>query len=308
MALPQPIPDALRTEPFLLAKARDAGLSRDVLRGARFRRLHPGVYVCAGVAMTLQVRVAAALLALPDDAVASHVTAVQLLGVNIGPDSPLHFSTRHPHQVRLAGIACHRLTDRLSPVWLAGAPLMPPEQAWVRSAAQLGFVDRVVAGDWLLHLGRTQLTSLQKYATASHEPGVQRARRALAHVRGRVESPRETRLRLMLVFARLPEPQPNLSVGDSEDFIARPDLVYQAYRVLVEYDGDHHRTDRRQWRRDIVRREALEREGWRIIVVTAECMRDPHNVVRRVHRALVERGYRGPEPVFSDVWCRWFAT
>jgi hypothetical protein len=36
-------------------------------------------------------------------------------------------------------------------------------------------------------------------------------------------------------------------------------------------------------------------------------MRNPHEVVRRVHRALVEGGYRGPAPVFSDVWNRWFA-
>lgn len=40
--------------------------------------------------------------------------------------------------------------------------------------------------------------------------------------------------------------------------------------VAVEYDGDHHRSDRHQYVKDIRRRERLERQGWIIITVVAE--------------------------------------
>ena len=178
----------------------------------------------------------------------------------------------------------------------------------MQSARLLRFVDVVVAGDWLLHLRHTTLPALQAYVDTSHEHGVKRARRALRYVRERAESPRETLLRLMLVFARLPEPELNLPLWQGEQFIARPDLLYPAYRVVIEYDGRHHVDDRAQYERDIARREALERAGWRVIVVTAAAMHRPEQVVWRVYRALRERGYSGRPPVFSDVWRRWFVA
>ena len=302
------IPDRFLQGPFRLEDAQAASLTRQVLRGRRFRRLHRGVYVCAHVELTLQVRLRAALLVLPADAAAAGVSALQHYGVDVGPALPLHVVTRHRVHRRIAGVVCHRRIHRMTVRRWSGVPTCAPEQAWVQACLHLGFVDRVIAGDWLLHHQRTSLTKLQQYVDSSHEHGVKRARRGLAYVRERVESPRETRLRLMLVFARLPEPEPNLRLGDEHDFIARCDLVYLPYLLIVEYDGDQHRLDRRQRERDIWRREALERDGWRMVVVTAAGMRDAQEVVRRVHLALVERGYRGPGPVLSDVWQHWFAS
>lgn len=302
------IPDRFLKGPFLVETAQKAELTRQVLRGRRFRRLHRGVYVCADVELTLQVRLRAALLVLPPDAAAAGVTALQHYGVDVGPPQPLHVATKHEHHIRIAGVVSHQRRHGIAVRRWSGLPTCVPEQAWVQACPELGFLDRVVAGDWLLHLKRTRLTKLQEYVGSSREHGVKSARRTLAYVRERAESPRETRLRMMLVFARLPEPQPNLNLGDEHDFLARCDLVYLAYKVIVEYDGDQHRLSRRQRERDIKRREALERAGWLMVVVTAEGMRHPREVVRRVHRALVERGYCGPEPVFSDVWDRWFAA
>lgn len=47
------------------------------------------------------------------------------------------------------------------------------------------------------------------------------------------------------------------------------DLVYPEERVWIEVEGDQHRTDRRQWRTDVVRYERLTDLGWRVIRVTA---------------------------------------
>ena len=68
------------------------------------------------------------------------------------------------------------------------------------------------------------------------------------------------------------------------------DLGWEKYKVAVEYDGDHHRTNRRQYVRDQRRLRKLEAMGWIIIRVIAEDR--PEDVVRRVRGALAVRGYR----------------
>jgi very-short-patch-repair endonuclease len=46
-------------------------------------------------------------------------------------------------------------------------------------------------------------------------------------------------------------PECNLIIGDDRGPIGRVDLVYLAYKLIIEYEGDQHRTDRNQWNRDI---------------------------------------------------------
>ena len=40
------------------------------------------------------------------------------------------------------------------------------------------------------------------------------------------------------------------------------DFVWREQRVVAEFDGDHHRTDRQQWQNDMARRENLQDDGW----------------------------------------------
>lgn len=111
----------------------------------------------------------------------------------------------------------------------------------------------------------------------------------------------------MLVFARLPRPLVNPDVLDRDGrFVARVDLLYPTWKVVVEYDGSHH-LERDQWQRDLLRREALERLGYRVVVVTAADLRVPASIPWRVHTALAGAGYTGPRPVLSDTWRRWFS-
>jgi hypothetical protein len=90
-----------------------------------------------------------------------------------------------------------------------------------------------------------------------------------------VDSPRETYLRLCLVLAGLPVPECNLIIGDDQGPIGRVDLVYLAHKLIIEYEGDQHRTDRNQWNRDIDRHEDFARDHWTLIRVTSERARWP---------------------------------
>ena len=70
--------------------------------------------------------------------------------------------------------------------------------------------------------------------------------------------------------------------------IARVDMGWEGdWRIAVEYDGDHHRTDERQFARDIARVEALEAAGWIVIRVTAKDR--PADVLRRIRAAIARR-------------------
>lgn len=293
--------------PFTREEALAAGISDTILRGRRLRRLFAGVYIVATVELTLRLWLMAAVLAMPRGSVVSHMTALRMYGFDVGDERPFHLSTRSSTHTRRDGIRAHQRLGRIHSKQLDGVPVTGPDRTLVDIATKVSLLQLVQAVEFMLHHGHTTLDTLAEYALTRHLDGVRRVRRVLPLVREGVESPMETFVRLMLVFARLPEPVPNLDIVDQQgDFVARGDLVYSVHLVLVEYDGWHHERDARQRQHDIRRRELLERAGWRVIVVTAGDLRTPHSIVRRVHLALTERGYTGPDPVFSTMWSQWF--
>jgi hypothetical protein len=182
-----------------------------------------------------------------------------------------------------------------------------PEQCWLVAASTLNLLELVTAGDSLLRLRRSTLARLQSAVQMYSGRGVVAARAAVGLVRERVGSPRETWLRLCLVLAGLPMPECNLIIGDEKGPIGRVDLVYLAYRLIIEYEGDQHRTDRYQWNRDIDRHEDFARGQWTLIRVTSErAARWPRQLVHAVYQALRANGYDGPAPEFGELWVSLF--
>jgi hypothetical protein len=230
------------------------------------------------------------------------VTALWCLGVEVGAPRPLQFVTSHPHQVRRPGLEVSR-ARRLPP---SRGGLVCPEHAFATAARRLNLVDLVAAGDWLVRRTLTTPDSLTAYTRAYRGAGAALARRAAVLVRRRVDSPGETKLRLCLVLTGLPEPQCNVTLGTDAYPIGKVDLLLEAYKVILEYEGDHHRTDKRQWSVDIGRVEDFTAEGYRVLRVTADHLRQPRALVKRVHDALVAGGFTGPAPVFSAEWCASF--
>lgn len=306
MSRHRPVPDQLRHRPFTTAEAASAGVTRRMLQSSAYTRIHPGVYVCAQVAMALDVLVIADLLALPADACVSHVTALHWYGVDVGTAAgERHYSTNTTAQTRLEGVRLHRRRGTLSPRVVRGAPVLGPDRTLVDCATQLNPPDLVRAGDWLVRLGLTSPSTLRTYAEERHLDGVVLARRTSPLVRARVDSVRETDVRLVLVASRLPEPEVNGTIVDDHGrFVARGDLVYRGLRIVIEYDGWHHERSAEQRQRDILRRERLEAEGWRVIVITGRDMARPSGIVARVWQAMAAAGHRGPAPRFDPVTLR----
>lgn len=287
---------------FTTAQSRAYGYGRGALRGTSVRRELRGVYLPAWVDRSLASRVEAARRVLPADVRPDGVTALHLLGVSVGDDETLRFVSAHPHQVRRPGVRVRRSALALS------AEMGEPEAAFASAARELDLVDLVAAGDWLVRLELTTPEQLVRSAAAVRGPGTARARRAAALVRRRVDSVQESRLRLALVLAGLPEPEVNPTVRARGRLVGRVDLLLGRWRVVIEYEGDQHRVDRRQWNRDVLRQELLVTDGHSLVRITAERMRSPRAVVLGVHQALVEHGYDGPAPVFGPEWRTLFAA
>ena len=103
----------------------------------------------------------------------------------------------------------------------------------------------------------------------------------------------------MLAGLPTPECNPTIRAGDQR---GRVDLVYREFRILIEYEGDQHRTDRGQWNRDIERHEVFTTDGWTVLRITADRARRPRWVAGRVYELLQSAGYTGPPPDFGNQW------
>ena len=111
--------------------------------------------------------------------------------------------------------------------------------------------------------------------------------RALALLAAPAESPMETRLRWLLIQARLPHPQVQANLRDgSSRFVGRVDLYYPAARLVLEYDGANHRE---RMVEDNRRQNALVNAGYRLLRFTAADIHGrPAVVVAQVREALGE--------------------
>ncbi|WP_217274656.1 endonuclease domain-containing protein [Rathayibacter sp. VKM Ac-2835] len=91
----------------------------------------------------------------------------------------------------------------------------------------------------------------------------------------------------------LPREPPGVELFDADGRIGRVDLLFRRWRVVVEYEGDHHRTDRAQWDRDLIRYERLAAAGWTVVrIASASFDADLHGCADRVRRALLAGGWR----------------
>ena len=123
--------------------------------------------------------------------------------------------------------------------------------------------------------------------------GRKRARTVAPLVWGGAASPMEAALALILGSSpeqggygiMAPELNRQLTVSGKardlwdDDFIT-PDLLWEAGRVVIEYDSDLHHTASKRIARDSRRRDVLAELGYRVVTVTTEHMRSPRELDR----------------------------
>lgn len=283
------------TSPFFRQQGLAAGLSRRQIQGRDFRHVVRGIYVARG-APELESRIRAGLLATKQPgAFASHHEAARLWGAVVPHSAVIHVSVpRGTARRRCEGVQIH--SSSRMPVQLRGVPVTSPEDTFLDLAGALDLVDLVVLGDSLVRRRRVSPARLLAAAQSARGRYSRAAERAARLVRTGVDSPMETRARLLLVLAGLPEPEVNIVfVGEHGEVLRRLDLGYRKPRLAVEYDGEQHHKARRVYEEDVLRHEEFDGLGWRIIVLLAkDIYRTPTRTVRRVAAALESRGVAVP--------------
>lgn len=306
--MPQPktlLPDHLSTRPFSVAEARAAGLSAQALRHPRFERPFTGIRsLRTGPTLEKspeQLARASALKYVPrlrPTEVLSHATALVLYGAPIRTDPAPHVSIAVPRNaVQARGVIGHTHSGSFTP-WVqpeTGALLMPPALAFAQAAKTLPFRELVVAADHLIcprqEPGGHPVLSLEELRgtlSAVGTRGVVRARAALEIARPGAESRMETLLRLLFVASGIDVFALQVDVYTrSGRWIGRFDMVDLERMLIVEYDGEQHRTSDVQYARDAVKLDTARDEGFRVLRFRhVDVLRRPNATVRRVAAAL----------------------
>jgi very-short-patch-repair endonuclease len=202
---------------------------------------------------------------------------------------------------RRTGIRHHVVAEVPAVIEVQGMRLSAPAQCFVELADVLGLVDLVVVGDWFV--GKGWVTPEQLVALA-RKIGSREAERAARYARRHVDSVMETRLRMLIVLAGLPEPTVNHKVCHEDGRLRyRFDLSWPEVKVAVEYDGRQHRADLDQWDHDIERDEWIDGASWkRVPVFSRGIYRRPDRTLERVEAVLRARGLPGLPSRLSDDW------
>ena len=286
--------------PFLVGVAGGGGLSPKQARHPRFAAPSRGVRIPAAGADDARLVGQAALLAAPDSALLSDVTAARWWSLPLPPSavwtrSPtVSVAVPRDHvRQRRAGVRGRRLT--VPPAHMTqhgGAWITTPARTWIDCAELLPLHHVVAMGDAILrreladHAG---LIAMVRWGRGRR--GIVTARRALDLLDAGAESPPESIVRCHLEVAGLPRPCTQFDVVEDGEWLARADLAWPEQRVIVEYDGVVHADDRVR-RHDATRRNLLQERGWLVIVFTARDLAHPHEMVRLVRSALASHRTR----------------
>ncbi|MET1051007.1 MAG: hypothetical protein ABWX65_00065 [Mycetocola sp.] len=300
-SLPQPLPAA-----FSVADAYARGFSRGQLRNPALLVPFHGTRVVApptpaAPQIAFDVRCTALATRMPPGAAFSHRTAAILHQMPLPRQTSdlLEVTVPAPGRaIRRRGVGGHcSLLPPECVVLLAGVPVTTVERTWCDLATILSLPDLVAVADFLLwhKAPRTTVARLtaavERYPSRSGGPAL---RCALTLVSDHSQSRPESLVRVDLALSALPTPVANyevyLTAAGRTVFL---DLAFPAYKLELEYHGDQHRTDVRQWRSDVRRANDIGDEGWQTLQFTGDDLADLPGLRRRVERRLRSLGWNG---------------
>ncbi|WP_283997522.1 hypothetical protein [Arthrobacter sp. zg-Y1143] len=247
------------------------------------------------------------------DAVVSHATAARLHGMvlprRLAEEPVIHLS-RPPgkSQSRRRHVVGHRLVLHPGEITnILGLPVTSIARTWLDLGGMLTLEELIISGDQVVsehhrsfgprRVARVPLPELKRYIEGkSGIAHLSKCRTALGHLRAGVDSPPETRLRLMLAHdPHLPEFLPNVAICDVD---GTPqvwvDLGCRKFRTCLEYEGAHHLTPEQQAKdhhRDLLTAEL----GWvQVKISRADLLQGAGWVQAKVRRGLTLAGWEPP--------------
>ncbi|GAA3281063.1 hypothetical protein [Nesterenkonia halobia] len=290
------LPQELAGRAFTAAAAAEHGVSRDRLTRSDVVALGSGVHAPRAFAerlddVALLRAKAAALIVEQPGAWISHASAARLHGLwlprALRDDPRLHLSRPAGPDTwtRRRGVSGHRVqVSDGDVVRVGGVPMSSPARAWLDVAGRCSEHQLIIMGDQLIRTPYLRYEGRSiPYATlpglrgmlddARGVPGRRRCLAALERMRVGADSVQETRLRLALVDAGLPEPALQVPAVPGDPFSPRADLGYPELKIAIQYEGETHFTPE-QHRADQRRDNVFYGEGWTVLRVNVEDHRD----------------------------------
>lgn len=302
----KPLPQTLSPHGFTCAQAFAEGVTRNRLRASDLNAPYWGVRTTTALSDPIaRIRAAAPLLS-STRSLAS-ISAAQFLGLPLPHRFRDHAdlivaSPASAPRIKRNGVRSMRLRDdRFDAMTFDGIPVLAPPALAASLARDLDSLELTVVLDALCseadnypgrrYRAQALLTSqdircIPQQFERMH--GIATLRTACEQSVIGVESPMETVLRVRLTAAGFPTPEINATLRLGNGRTVRPDLLYREAQVLVEYAGDHHRTDRTTWEHDIERSRDLAAAGYVELQVTASDLREPRfsRLVARLRQLL----------------------
>lgn len=284
--------------PFRSAQALAAGvLTRHDLR-TRFHRVHPRVYARSPDELTRDQRVRAAWLWAGSSSVLCGGTAAFLHGeVYFGPESV-------DDEVELwlpawrtppDGIRVRSWPVRSESAQLNGMAVSTPARTAIDLARLIPSDIRAVAAlDAMCHSGGASPEAIAAAAQEmSGSAGVGRVIALLPSVDPRMESPKESEVRLLMRDSGLPPMQPQVTIYDERGVeVCRADFGNRRWKVGIEYDGKQHQIDRTRRDGDSLTAIRVAALGWRIPRITQGIIARPEMFLGFMRQAFEAQGWR----------------
>ena len=280
-------------DPFIGTEALAAGVVNRYQLATRYQAVHRNVYVRSGAQLNAAQKARAAWLWSDGRATVVGVSAAAVHGSR-WIDSRLPAELNQPSQHRTAGIVLRNDTLAADEVvTIRGLPVTSAARTAFDLGRRRGQTLAVIRVDALMQATGVQAAEIQLLADRHRGArGIVALRQVIVLADPGAESPQETRTRLVLTKAGLPPERTQIDVYDPFGYhVGRIDMGWDTWKVGVEYDGKQHWTDPTVRTRDIDRQSDLEAQGWRIIRVSADMLRDrPDTIAARTRLALRAAG------------------
>lgn len=214
-------------------------------------------------------------------------------------------------RIRRKGVVGHRSRHQKMIVQFRGVRVSSPVRTVLELAPYLGEDELVILGDQLVRIPRARFDrrtdpfiSLEAWSKlAGSQKFVKKAAllKSIEQVRVGSDSPWETRLRLAIVRAGLPEPELQVMADPDDPYSPTADMGYRPFRIAVHYDGATH-YDADTYARDQRRVGTFESLSWRNIKCSAIDARNGfRDVIPEIIRAFYFQADRLGRPVPLEI-------